>query len=73
MATITAEWTVLEKLLLAQAVYKFCEDNWFQIARNLKQLTMLDRQPDFFNQKVINQIKHTAYLYKTINYSILFF
>ncbi|KAI9499532.1 hypothetical protein BDB00DRAFT_794370 [Zychaea mexicana] len=47
----TAEWTVLEKLLLAQAVYKFGEDNWFQIARNLKQHSMLDRQPEFFNQK----------------------
>ncbi|KAG2227294.1 hypothetical protein INT45_004249, partial [Circinella minor] len=51
MSTTTAEWTVLEKLLLAQAVYKFGEDNWFQIARNLKQHSMLDRQPDFFNQK----------------------
>ena len=73
MATITAEWTVLEKLLLAQAVYKFGEDNWFQIARNLKQHTMLDRQPDFFNQKVINHIKQTAHLHKTTNDSIWFF
>ncbi|KAI8376562.1 uncharacterized protein BYT42DRAFT_575062 [Radiomyces spectabilis] len=47
----TSEWTVLEKLLLAQSVYKFGEDNWFQIARNLRQHAMLNRQPEFFNQK----------------------
>lgn len=48
----TAEWTVLEKLLLAQAVYKYGEDNWFQIARNLKHHALLDRPSDYFNQKV---------------------
>ncbi|KAI7863214.1 hypothetical protein BDF14DRAFT_1734443 [Spinellus fusiger] len=47
----TTDWTILEKLLLAQAVYKFGEDNWFQIARNLKHHAMLERQPEFFNQK----------------------
>ncbi|KAI9355861.1 Bromodomain-containing protein [Pilaira anomala] len=47
----TAEWTVLEKLLLVQAVYKYGEDNWFQIARNLKHHALLDRPSDYFNQK----------------------
>lgn len=48
----TVEWTVLEKLLLTQAVYKYGEDNWFQIARNLKHHALLDRPSDYFNQKV---------------------
>lgn len=48
----TVEWTVLEKLLLSQAVYKYGEDNWFQIARNLKHHALLDRPSDYFNQKV---------------------
>lgn len=47
----TVEWTVLEKLLLSQAVYKYGEDNWFQIARNLKHHALLDRPSDYFNQK----------------------
>ncbi|KAI7900471.1 uncharacterized protein BX663DRAFT_158061 [Cokeromyces recurvatus] len=47
----TTEWTVLEKLLLSQAVYKYGEDNWFQIARNLKHHALLDRPADYFNQK----------------------
>ncbi|KAG1139891.1 hypothetical protein G6F37_001112 [Rhizopus arrhizus] len=47
----TTEWTVLEKLLLSQAVYKYGEDNWFQIARNLKHHALLDRPSDYFNQK----------------------
>ncbi|KAL0095821.1 hypothetical protein J3Q64DRAFT_1630928 [Phycomyces blakesleeanus] len=47
----TTDWSILEKLLLAQAVYKFGEDNWVQIARNLKHHAMLQRQPEFFNQK----------------------
>lgn len=50
----TVEWTVLEKLLLSQAVYKYGEDNWFQIARNLKHHALLDRPSDYFNQKVIS-------------------
>ncbi|KAI9279351.1 hypothetical protein BY458DRAFT_431858 [Sporodiniella umbellata] len=47
----TADWTVLEKLLLSQAVYKYGEDNWSQIARNLKHHALLDRPSDYFNQK----------------------
>ncbi|RCH82950.1 Bromodomain-containing protein 8, partial [Rhizopus azygosporus] len=47
----TTEWTILEKLLLSQAVYKYGEDNWFQIARNLKHHALLDRPSDYFNQK----------------------
>ncbi|ORY96272.1 hypothetical protein BCR43DRAFT_270176 [Syncephalastrum racemosum] len=46
------EWSVLEKLILAQAVYKLGEDNWAQIARRLRQHPMLKhREPDFFSQK----------------------
>lgn len=48
----TSEWTILEKLLLSQAVYKYGEDNWFQVARNLKHHALLDRSSDYFNQKV---------------------
>ncbi|CAO3699430.1 unnamed protein product [Rhizopus microsporus] len=47
----TTEWTILEKLLLSQAVYKYGEDNWFQIARNLKHHALLDCPSDYFNQK----------------------
>ncbi|KAI8643809.1 Bromodomain-containing protein [Parasitella parasitica] len=47
----TTEWTILEKLLLSQAVYKYGEDNWFQIAKNLKHHALLDRPSDYFNQK----------------------
>ncbi|CEP13282.1 hypothetical protein [Parasitella parasitica] len=47
----TTGWTILEKLLLSQAVYKFGEDNWFHIAKNLKHHALLDRPSDYFNQK----------------------
>lgn len=52
MKMSTTEWTILEKLLLSQAVYKYGEDNWFQIARSLKHHALLDRPSDYFNQKV---------------------
>lgn len=48
----TAEWTLLEKLMLAQAVYKLGEEDWVQIASNLNQNSLLNRQPDFFNKEV---------------------
>ncbi|KAI8986040.1 hypothetical protein BDB01DRAFT_787469 [Pilobolus umbonatus] len=47
----TTEWTVLEKLLLSQAVYKYGEDNWHEIAKKLKQHALLHRPSDYFNQK----------------------
>ncbi|KAL9538013.1 hypothetical protein MBANPS3_011272 [Mucor bainieri] len=47
----SSEWTILEKLLLSQAVYKYGEDNWFQVARNLKHHALLDRPSDYFTQK----------------------
>ncbi|GAN01410.1 hypothetical protein MAM1_0007d00843 [Mucor ambiguus] len=47
----SSEWSILEKLLLSQAVYKYGEDNWFQIARNLKHHALLDRPSDYFHQK----------------------
>ncbi|KAI9303522.1 hypothetical protein BJ944DRAFT_101408 [Cunninghamella echinulata] len=53
MTTASADWTVLERLLLAQAVNKFGEDDWFQVARTLKQHPLLQGQerPEAFNQK----------------------
>ncbi|KAI7878484.1 hypothetical protein K492DRAFT_208970 [Lichtheimia hyalospora FSU 10163] len=51
----TAEWTLLEKLMLAQAVYKLGEEDWVQIASNLKQNSLLNRQPDFFNKEHCSQ------------------
>lgn len=55
MSTDNNEWTVLEKLLLTQAVYKYGENMWFQVARVLKQHGLIQpnqRQSDFFSQKV---------------------
>lgn len=51
------EWTILEKLLLTQAVHKYGENMWFQVARVLKQNELLRQQDlkrpsDFYNQKV---------------------
>ena len=51
------EWTILEKLLLTQAVYKYGENMWFQVARVIKQhdlvqLQGIERAPDFYSQKV---------------------
>lgn len=51
------EWTILEKLLLTQAVYKYGENMWFQVARVIKQhdliqLQNIERTPDFYSQKV---------------------
>ncbi|OBZ85956.1 Bromodomain-containing protein 8 [Choanephora cucurbitarum] len=56
MSPLSNEWTVLEKLLLTQAVYKYGENMWFQVARVLKQHGLiqqqnLQRQPDFYSQK----------------------
>lgn len=51
----TSEWTILEKLLLTQAVYKYGENMWFQVARVLKQHGLIQpqhRPSDFFSQKV---------------------
>ena len=54
-----SEWTILEKLLLTQAVYKYGENMWFQVARVIKQhdlvqLQNIERSPDFYSQKVYN-------------------
>ncbi|RCH96638.1 hypothetical protein CU098_010451, partial [Rhizopus stolonifer] len=56
MTAFSNEWTLLEKLLLTQAVYKYGENMWFQVARVLKQHGLiqqqnLQRQPDFYSQK----------------------
>ncbi|KAG2200473.1 hypothetical protein INT47_011453, partial [Mucor saturninus] len=53
MSTIS-EWSILEKLLLTQAVYKYGENMWFQVARVLKQHGLIQpqqRPSDFFSQK----------------------
>ncbi|KAG2230618.1 hypothetical protein INT48_009608 [Thamnidium elegans] len=50
----SCEWSILEKLLLTQAVYKYGENMWFQVARVLKQHGLIQpqqRQSDFFSQK----------------------
>ncbi|KAI8341675.1 hypothetical protein BC941DRAFT_171727 [Chlamydoabsidia padenii] len=53
MSTLVLEWSVLEKLLLAQAVNKYGEDDWSQVARTLKQHPLLQDQSklETFNQK----------------------
>lgn len=45
-------WSILEKLLLAQCVYKFGEDNWPLISKTLRQNALISRSSEFFNQKV---------------------
>ncbi|ORZ22544.1 hypothetical protein BCR42DRAFT_406414 [Absidia repens] len=53
MATVTMEWTILERLILAQAVNKYGDDDWIQVARTLKQHPLLQSsaRPEAFNQK----------------------
>ncbi|KAI8365731.1 hypothetical protein BD560DRAFT_436329 [Blakeslea trispora] len=56
MSPLSNDWTILEKLLLTQAVYKYGENMWFQVARVLKQHGLIQqqniqRQPDFYSQK----------------------
>ncbi|KAI9279192.1 hypothetical protein BY458DRAFT_64638 [Sporodiniella umbellata] len=44
------EWTILEKLLLSQAVYKHGEHSWLQVSSALKQHALIQhRQSDFFD------------------------
>jgi hypothetical protein len=58
------DWTVLERLLLAQAVHKYGEDDWTQVARTLKQHPLLQGQARLepFNQKVKTQYVSPLYL-----------
>ncbi|CAO3594715.1 unnamed protein product [Absidia cylindrospora] len=53
MAAVTTEWTILERLILAQAVNKYGDDDWIQVARTLKQHPLLQSstRPEAFNQK----------------------
>jgi bromodomain-containing protein 8 len=46
------EWTLLENLLLVQAVYKYGEDSWLEIATKLSRHSLLKRNANFFNQQV---------------------
>lgn len=47
------EWTILEKLLLSQAVYQHGEHSWLQVSSTLKQHALIQhRQSDFFDHKV---------------------
>ena len=60
---MSGDWTILEKLILTQAVYKYGENMWFQVARILKQHGLIQphqRQQDFFSQKVKNKAKKKA-------------
>lgn len=58
------EWTCLEKLLLSQAVYKYGENSWLEVASVLKQNALVQhRHSDFFNHKVnsektVDKYKH---------------
>ncbi|CAG8484572.1 11955_t:CDS:2 [Ambispora gerdemannii] len=45
-------WTAFEKLLLAQAVYKYGDDNWLAVSRIMKQHPMIERQAEFFSPKI---------------------
>lgn len=68
-----SEWTILEKLLLTQAVYKYGENMWFQVARILKQNDLLQQQgiqrsSDFYNQKVRNNVSFFSYSLICYNY-----
>ncbi|KAG1438674.1 hypothetical protein G6F56_012563 [Rhizopus delemar] len=46
------EWTILEKLLLSQAVYQHGEHSWLQVSSTLKQHALIQhRQSDFFDHK----------------------
>ncbi|KAG2179968.1 hypothetical protein INT43_003755, partial [Umbelopsis isabellina] len=45
------QWSILEKLLLAQCVYKFGEDNWPLVSKTLRHNVLTSRAQDFFNQK----------------------
>ena len=48
------QWSILESLLLAQAVYKYGDDNWNAVSRILKQHPSITRKSvDFFTTKVI--------------------
>ncbi len=47
-------WCLLESLLLAQAVFKYGDDNWNSVARTLKQHPSITRKSvDLFTPKVI--------------------
>ncbi|KAF8944240.1 Bromodomain-containing protein 8 [Haplosporangium gracile] len=56
--TITADiksdsepWSVLENLILAQAIYKCGDTNWVAIARTIKGHPQIHRSSNFFSQK----------------------
>lgn len=49
--TVTA-WTTLEKLLLAQAVYKCGDGQWPAVSRTLKLHAAINRPQEFFSHKV---------------------
>jgi hypothetical protein len=45
-------WSVLENLILAQAIYKCGDTNWVAIARTIKGHPQIHRSSNFFSQKV---------------------
>lgn len=45
-------WSVLENLILAQAIYKCGDTNWVAIARTIKLHPQIHRTSNFFTQKV---------------------
>lgn len=70
------EWTILEKLLLSQAVYKYGEQSWLQVSSVLKQNALIQhRQSDFFDDKVMylptHKINFTKILCRIALYNIM--
>lgn len=45
-------WSILENLILAQAIYKCGDTNWVAIARTIKLHPQIHRTSNFFTQKV---------------------
>lgn len=48
-------WSILENLVLAQAIYKCGDTNWVAIARTIKAHPQIHRTSSFFSQKVCMQ------------------
>ncbi|KAG0332618.1 Bromodomain-containing protein 8, partial [Podila horticola] len=50
-------WSVLENLILAQAIYKCGDTNWVAIARTIKLHPQIHRTSNFFTQKIKAEIR----------------
>ncbi|KAG0321130.1 hypothetical protein BGZ99_004108 [Dissophora globulifera] len=50
-------WSVLENLILAQAIYKCGDTNWVAIARTIKGHPQVHRSSNFFSQKLLENLE----------------